>query len=178
MSYLECPRCGCYMKKEPRCQEPNCPCHAEELQAAPAPSPIEHFADVKLRSIEAMMGTLDHSAAIDDEDWRDQVASQVAVLVEEVRRARAQAAPAPVTPQGESATVQMLYKIARAIGWSFPTYARNLCDLADAMAQARPVTREQVAMAVLRGWTPLRSGSDVRRRKRLTNEIMALLEGR
>ncbi len=37
MSYLECPRCGCYMKKEPRCQEPNCPCHAEELQAAPAP---------------------------------------------------------------------------------------------------------------------------------------------
>lgn len=45
--------------------------------------------DILLRSIEAMLGTLDHSAASDDEDWRDHVTSSVAALVEEVRNLRA-----------------------------------------------------------------------------------------
>lgn len=49
---------------------------------------IEKFSDVKLRSIEAMIGTLDHSLACDDEDWRDQLCSSVAQLVEQTNELR------------------------------------------------------------------------------------------
>ena len=30
MSYLECPRCGCYIGRDPHCGEPDCPCHEHD----------------------------------------------------------------------------------------------------------------------------------------------------
>lgn len=62
-------------------EAPRIPSPDEPTAVAP-PDPED--ADVVLRQIEATIGTLDHSAAIDGPTWRGQVAAKVTKLVRQV----------------------------------------------------------------------------------------------